>query len=72
MTELIRGAWTADRITLAPPARKTASNVVVKLASRSCSTDDQEGKTHNRSMVLWPFPARRLAVSHAFKCLEAS
>ena len=25
MTEFIRGAWTADRMTLAPPARRTAS-----------------------------------------------
>ena len=39
MTAFIRGAWTADRMTLAPPARRTASNVAVKLASRSWSTN---------------------------------
>jgi hypothetical protein len=35
MTEFIRGAWTADRMTLAPLAGRTASNAAVKLASRT-------------------------------------
>jgi len=39
MTEFIRGAWTAERITLMPAAWNTESNVAVKLAFRSCSTN---------------------------------
>jgi hypothetical protein len=35
MTEFIRGAWMAERTILVPAARKTSSNAVVKLASRS-------------------------------------
>jgi hypothetical protein len=31
MIEFIRGAWTAERTTLAPAAWKTALNAVVKL-----------------------------------------
>jgi hypothetical protein len=31
MTEFIRGAWTAERMTLTPAARNTASNAAVKL-----------------------------------------
>ena len=34
-TEFIRGAWMAERTILVPAARKTSSNAVVKLASRS-------------------------------------
>jgi hypothetical protein len=35
MTEFIRGASMAERTILVPAARKTSSNAVVKLASRS-------------------------------------
>jgi hypothetical protein len=38
MIEFIRGAWTAERMTLTPAAWNTASNASVKLASLSCST----------------------------------
>jgi hypothetical protein len=33
--EFIRGAWMSDRTILVPAARKTSSNAVVKLTSRS-------------------------------------
>jgi hypothetical protein len=39
MIEFIRGAWTAERMTLTPAAWNTASNASVKLASLSCSTN---------------------------------
>jgi hypothetical protein len=47
MTEFIRGAWTADRMTLAPPATRTASNVAVKLASRSWTTNFTRGLSNS-------------------------
>jgi hypothetical protein len=37
--DFIRGAWTAERMTLTPAAWNTVSNAVVKLASRSCRTN---------------------------------
>src|SRR5258706_13054080 len=39
MIEFIRGAWTAERITLMPAAWNTESKLAVKLASRSCRTN---------------------------------
>src|SRR5256885_438216 len=50
MTEFIRGAWTAERITLMPAAWNTESNVAVKLASRSCRTNLARVPASSRSM----------------------
>lgn len=44
MIEFIRGAWTAERMTLTPAARNTASNASVKLASLSWSTSFTRGE----------------------------
>ncbi len=50
MTEFIRGAWTAERITLMPAAWNTESNAAVKLASRSCRTNFAHVPASSRSM----------------------
>ena len=51
MIEFIRGAWTAERITLMPAAWNTESNAAVTLESLSCTTNFARVPVSSRSMT---------------------
>jgi hypothetical protein len=76
MTEFIRGAWTADLMILAPAASKTASNMVVKLASRSWSTNftrapAQYGYCASHSRYFWGLRLHLVCTLHGLPVMFA-